>query len=127
MAAGVIWTGLDEYEEFLVNEPDEVVKAADDIMGKGVRAAAVEMRAAYPVRTGRLRDGVKVTSRSAGLRVHHAVFNDAPYANYFEYGTKYMAAGKVFVPIVLRRRRDAIKKIIAMLEARGLKVSGDAG
>lgn len=127
MAAGVIWTGLDEYEQFLINEPDDVVRAADDIMGKAVRAAAAEIKAAYPVRTGRLRDGVKVLTRSAGLRVHHAVLNDAPYANYFEYGTRFMAAGKVFVPVVLRRRRDAIRKIIAFLEARNLKVSGDAG
>jgi hypothetical protein len=125
--SGVTWSGLDEYEEFIAKEPDEVAQAADAIMGKAVNAAATEIRAAYPVRTGELRDGVKVLTRTAGLRVHHAVTNVAPYAHYFEYGTRFMAAGKVFIPVVLRRRRDAIRKIIAFLEARNLKVSGDVG
>ena len=93
--------------------------------------------AQYGEVTGNLRAGLgqdapeeTPTSIRVGLR------STAPHAMIYEYGTEQrqtklgyargrMPAAKVFVPTVMRERREMVRTIVALVEAEGLTVRGD--
>ena len=98
--------------------------------------AASDIRAAYPVRTGNLRDHV-VVSQGVGGQYGTAVIvkNTAKHAWLFENGSQArhtdiganrgsMPPGHVFVPAVRRARRGMYIDLGEMLEREGLHVSG---
>ena len=130
MSAGVVWTGLDEYLAELAALPSDMATDSQTVMLDSATSAANEIRALYPVRTGRLRDGVRVVNRSRDLRAQATVTNTSAYAAAFEYGTQSrqtaiganrgaMPAGRVFVPVMVRRRRDAVRKVGDVLVGKG--------
>ena len=134
MSGGVVWTGLDEYIRELASLPRDMATSSASIMRDAAEDTARELRAAYPVRTGHLRDSVRVVDRSRELKAHASVTNTSEYASAFEYGTQArhtaigatrgrMPAGKVFIPIVLRRRREATRDVGDVLVDKGATLS----
>lgn len=140
MAKGVIWSGLDELKLALQTLPTDLAEFGSEIVDGAADRAAWEIRAAYPARTGNLRKGVKLRSvRRGALVVGTQVINTAPHATIFEAGTQArhyfttrgvkhltgaMPPGRVFVPIVVRRRRGMYDQLRSLLERFGLLVSG---
>jgi Bacteriophage HK97-gp10, putative tail-component len=109
---GVIWRGLDEHARALAELPTLVQAKGDAIVTEQARAALTEIRAAYPVRTGRLRDSLTLQETTRRGAAVVTVINTASYALPFEYGHRTRlegqparAAGKVFVPATIRARR----------------------
>jgi hypothetical protein len=109
---GVTWRGLDAHQRALAELPTLVQAKGDAIVTEQARAAFLEMRAAYPVRTGLLRDSLTLEESTRGGAAVVTVINTASYALPFEYGHRTAqagqsprAAGKVFVPATIRARR----------------------
>lgn len=135
----VVWQGLEEYRKVLLALPDALRGEADNYVEENANAAAVDIRGAYPARTGNLRAGVEVLEKPAGrYGTARVVRNRAPHAVIFERGTvarhyftrnnvKHllgrMPPGRVFVPRVIKWRRRFIEQVKAMLERYGAKVT----
>ena len=138
----IVWSGLDEFGAQLRASPVALVKDALEIAREAADGAKADMH--YPRITGNLGDHLHVTSGTAGpFAVKATVVNPAPLATIFERGTvarhyftkkngvKHllgrMPAGNVFIPAVIRRRREMYERLKAMLATHGFTVSGDAG
>lgn len=123
---------------------DELRKLPQELWGDGTGivvdaadGAAAEIHAAYPERTGDLRNKVKVVRLSTGsYAVAVKVENTSKHAAAFENGTQArhtslganrgsMPPGHVFVPVVQRRRRLMYARLKSMLVLHGLTVTGD--
>jgi Bacteriophage HK97-gp10, putative tail-component len=115
---GVTWSPeLAEHEQQLATLGVDVNHDAASIVKAMAEEAAAEIRATYPVRTGTLRDSLtvsEVTTDPAATKI--VIQNTAPYALAFEYGQGGEPAGKVFVPITLRKRRDLQEAVMLMIE-----------
>jgi len=138
------WVGLDELRAALLQLPEDLASDAESIVNDAAQAAFDEIYAAYPVRTGNLRNGLKVQTLShafdarVGSRALGAgaiLYNNAPHAYMFEHGTEArhtdigadrgrMPPGKVFIPRVMRHRRRMYEELVAMMESHGLLVTG---
>jgi hypothetical protein len=139
MSARIVWNGLEELKEQLRNLPTELTAEAGHIVEGAANAAAADVKAAYPVRTGNLRDHVFVSHRDKGRFSAGAVVkNTAKHAWIFENGTQArhnsiganrgsMPPGNVFIPAMIKRRRVMYQQLKTVLERHGLRVSGDAG
>ena len=135
----LVFDGLDELRAALRRLPEELAGEAQHEVEGAANGAAADIKRAYPVRTGRLRDGVTVTHMHQGK--YHAgaiVKNRAPHAALFEYGTQarhtsiganrgVMPPGNVFVPPIIRARHRMYQRLAEMLKRHGLVVTGDAG
>jgi hypothetical protein len=131
----IVWSGLEELKAELRQLPAELAGEASGI----VIAAADRAKAAmhYPRRTGNLADHVVVGKAAAGRYGAGAVVkNTAKHAGIFESGTQArhtalganrgsMPPGHIFVPAVMRSRRQMYDELKALLVAHGLTVSGD--
>lgn len=130
--------GLDELKAALRKLPERLTAVATEIVEATARETKAEVSAAYPTGpTGNLKRLV-VISRWNGRYVTGAVVkNNAPHAYIFEHGTQVrktslgqnrgrMPPGRVFIPIVVRKRREMLERLKAMVEREGLMVSGDA-
>jgi hypothetical protein len=134
----VVWNGLAELREALRNLPADMTAEASHVVEGAANAAAADIKAGYPVRTGNLRDHVFVSHQDKGRFSAGAVVkNTAKHAALFEHGTQArhnslganrgsMPPGRVFIPAVIKRRRIMYQQLRALLERHGLKVSGDA-
>lgn len=134
----VVWQGLEEYRKVLLALPDALRGEADHYVEENANAAAVDIRGAYPARTGNLRNGVEVVEKPAGrYGTARVVRNRAPHAVIFEHGTQArhtklganrgsMPPGHVFIPRGIRWLRRLFEQITAMLERHGAVVTGDA-
>jgi len=132
------WDGLDAFKADLKKLPDNVTTEADPIVQRSAKEAAAEIKAAYPVRTGTLRNRVFVSRVDKGKHFAGAIVkNTAPHAHLYELGTQArhtdiganrgsMPAGHVFVPRIIRHRRAMYVKLKALLVKYGAVVSGDA-
>lgn len=118
--------GVDE----LIAELDQLVPAlAAEV--RAVQAAeaqqtASELRAAYPVVTGELRNSVRVLaepSNSPG-RVFTRVEVASDHAGFYEFGTARTAPHPTFTPVTRRGREAFLTEVIRRVEARGLVVNG---
>ena len=118
----VTWSGLEEHMRELEALPATVVSTADAIASSKAEATAAALRAAYPVVTGHLRDSVTIERHTSGGTVAVSVINTAEYAIPFEYGGAERPAGKVFVPITLRGRRQTVGAIVGELRELGATV-----
>jgi hypothetical protein len=136
MPASLQIKGLDALMADLARVPGEL---RDDTAPR-VEAAATEaeatIRAAYPERTGELKAGLRhgVQTTASGTRAW--LVNISTHAAIWEYGTEIrhtslgqnrgrMPAGKVFVPTVVRERREMVKDLIQTVERAGFKVHGE--
>jgi hypothetical protein len=114
---GVIWHGLDAYERELASLPATASTATAPILTKSAEQTAVELRAAYPVVTGHLRDSVKVRIADRPLAPTTVIENTAAYAIPFEFGHGTAGGRHVFGPLVARKARAVKAEIGAMLIA----------
>lgn len=130
--------GLDELREALRKLPAELTGEASHIVEGAANGAAAQIKAAYPRRTGNLVNGVSVETVSSGQFSAGAIVkNKAKHAYIFDNGTQArhdaiganrgsMPPGHVFVPAVIRKRRQMYEQLKDLLVRNGLQVSGDA-
>lgn len=145
----VEWTGMEELKEALRHLPADLTAEAGHIIEGAGNAAAATIKAGYPVlatpqgpksnagRPGELRDKLVVEKVSAGqFGAAVVVKNTSKLAHLFENGTQArhsafgnrgaMPANHLFLSTVIRRRRQMVVDLKAMVERKGLTVSGDA-
>jgi len=110
-------------------------EAADPI----AEAAAADIRASYPRRTGELAEAVEVQAVEERSAVAAAarVVNTHPLASVFEHGSQArhtalganrgsMPPGNVFIPGMQRARRQFWPVVAEIMQGEGLRVTGDA-
>ena len=126
------WQGLLELQQQLHALPDHLREVARYIIEDTAQDAAVEIRGAYPRKTGKLASSVTVTLRTSGpYGVVAQVRNTAPHAFIFEHGTVarhttegwargVMPAGNVFLPRIYRHRRRMYERLTQVLRDEGL-------
>jgi hypothetical protein len=130
------WDGLAELYKQLETLPATLTGEAAHIVEGVANAAALDIRSAYPVHSGNLRDSVFVTHfdkgrYSAGAQVkatapHAWIFENgtAARAYYTKAGVRHvtgaMPPGHVFVPIVMKHRRLMYSQFAALLERNGI-------
>ena len=135
MSGGVKFSGLDELRARLRNLPAELADGAKDIVVDHAKDAYEDIYAAYPSRTGNLREHLRLTIEDGGrYGVLVRLRNTAKHAHIFEFGTVarhssirstgIMPAGRVFVPRAIRHRHAMYAEIIAYLKTFGFEVSG---
>jgi len=134
----VQWDGLAEFQASLKRLPDELAGGVGPIVLRHARVAEQDIRAAYPVRTGNLREGMRTEMIAAGrFGAAARVVNRAPHSGIFESGTQArhtkiganrgaMPPGNVFIPIAMRERRAMYEDIKDYLRAMGFVVTGEA-
>ena len=129
--------GLSELREALHALPAALTGEASHIVQAAANGATATIKAAYPVRTGRLRDGVGVSLEQGPFSTSAIVKNTSKLAFIFENGSQArhtsiganrgsMPPGHVFVPEVIRKRRQMYEQLKDLLVRHGLGVSGDA-
>jgi hypothetical protein len=134
---GIKIDGLTELRAALKEMPPAVVREATVIVHAQAEAAANEIRGAYPVHTGNLRNHVRVELAGDAVSATARVKNTAKHAYIFESGTGprhwangkntgTMPVGKVFIPIAMQRRRIMLAALIDLVERSGLHISGAA-
>ena len=136
MPARLTIDGLTEFQQALTQLPARLRDQARIIVQATADAAEATIRAAYPARTGNLRDGFKQLPRDPTWGARVTLSNTAPHAFLYEYGTEMrqtklghptgrMPAAKIFVPEVIdERRRMILDQLIPLVEAEGLDVHG---
>jgi len=142
--ASVTWDGLEELEDELDKLPDDLAEAGGALATESAEQAAIAIKAAYPYRPEvlhkayaakgwptHLRDGVIVRERRLDYGRIVWLMNTAPYAYAFESGRRKGKHGTTparptFIPIRNKYQRGYVEAIVALLEARGLRTSGDA-
>jgi hypothetical protein len=137
MGAKFVFEGLDELRAELRKLPSELTAEASNIVQGAANAAAADIKAAYPARTGNLRNHVYVTHQDKGKFSAGAIVkNTAPHAALFESGTQArhnslganrgsMPPGHVFVPRIMKARRRMWTQLKDLLVRKGLSVSGE--
>jgi Bacteriophage HK97-gp10, putative tail-component len=132
------WTGLDAFKAALKQLPTDLRNDARSIVLDAAHGAADDIRQAYPVVTGDLREGVEVvTTDVSQFGVGAVVINRAKHANIFEHGSQVrhtkgganrgaMPPGHVFIPRIIRARKAMYERLKDLLTRAGLEVSGDA-
>jgi hypothetical protein len=128
--------GLDDLKAALRALPATLASAATPIVIGAAEGAGATIKAAYPVVTGNLRQGVTVTIKSANAGgVVAIVKSGARHAWIYEHGTQTrqtkLGANRgrmpapptpVFIPTMMRARRAMYAELGALLEAQGLTV-----
>lgn len=132
----LVITGLAEFYEALRNLPSEMTADAAPIVSSRADQAGAQIRAAYPEVTGNLKGHVTVTHGAFGrFGVASIVKSTAKHAYMYENGTQArqtdlganrgaMPPAHVFVPIIIRNRREMLQQLIAIVEKQGLVVTG---
>lgn len=133
-----IWEGLEEYREQLRALPEDLTGEAANLVEGKANSVAHAIKAAYPVRTGKLRDKLTVTHIPSGgsLKAGSVIKNTAKHARVFEYGTQArhtaiganrgaMPPGHVFVQRIVRGRRELTQQLKAMVARHGATVVGE--
>lgn len=131
------FSGLDELRAALRQLPAELTGEASHIVEGAANGAAASIKAGYPSRTGDLRDHVTVETMQSGFSTGAVVKNTSKLAYIFENGSQArhtaiganrgsMPPGHVFIPIVIRKRRQMYEQLKDLLTRHGLQVSGDA-
>lgn len=134
----LVLNGLDELRQALRTLPADLTAEASHLIEGVANGAAADIKAAYPVRTGNLRNHLTVTHFERGRFSAGAIVkNTAKHASIFEHGTQArhtaigahrgsMPPGHVFVPRMIRARRRMYQGLKDLLSRHGLLVSGDA-
>lgn len=137
MSVRVKLDGFAELREQLRNLPTHLAEEAGGIVTRHAHAAEAHIQAAYPTGpSGNLKRGVKVDQvQVSGAAAHVRLRSTARHAHLFEFGTQArhtslgynrgpMPAAHVFIPTVVRERRQMTEDLIAMLKREGLTVQG---
>ena len=143
MSNRITWSELAEYAADLSRLPTALVDEATALVYDAANGTADAIRAAYPSRSGDLRNGVAVRpGTERPFTVSAIVENLAPLAWIFENGsqtrqyvtkrgvkhlTGRMPPGHVFIPRVIRGRRALDVALAAMVTRHGLTVTADSG
>jgi hypothetical protein len=128
--------GLEQLKASLRRLPAELRDDAEEIVFDEAKEAADDIRAGYAShrRSGELADKVEAIQLKGGrLFAGALVQNKSKLAFIFENGTQArhnaiganrgsMPAAHVFVPAVIKRRREMYERLRAMMEAHGLAV-----
>lgn len=118
--------GFDELLRELETLPATLRAASDPILLRHARVGEAQVKAAYPVVTGNLRDGVTIEERVArGVAVLYTLRSGSPHAHLYEFGTAHTAPKATFLPITDRERRAATVAVADVVRAEGLTVGGD--
>lgn len=128
--------GLQEFKKSLRALPVELHAEAENEVDAEANQAALEIRQAYKMRSGKLVEGVIVerVERSrffAGRRV----VSKSPLAMIYENGTQVrhtdlgynrgrMPPAHVFIPAMIRHRREMYDRLRDLMRRHGLKVIG---
>lgn len=136
----VRWIELDDLHKALENLAADARAAADPIVRRNAYAAEAAVKAAYPHRTGHLRDEMGTQDFQTGpYGVAVLVYNTAEYAGWFEYGTQArhtgksganrgpMPPGRVFRPITRRCQQTMVNELADMVESMGATVRNGRG
>jgi hypothetical protein len=132
--------GLEELKHELAKLPDELVGEGSAIVTTAATGARDEIAANYQghSRSGGLANGLELRTRDTGGKsVGLVVRNRAKDAHLFEDGTQArhnnlganrgsMPAAHAFVPPIIRHRREMYQQLKALLERKGLTVTGEA-
>ena len=129
--------GLEELKAALRALPAELTGEASHLIEAAGNRAVLDLKRAYPVVTGNLRDGVEVTFTTSGVSTRALVRSRAPHAHLYEYGTEArhtglglnrgrMAPTHVFGRTMSNVRRELFDQFRALLERHGLRVTGRA-
>ena len=125
MPTEFILRGFDELKAELAALPQACKRDAAPIESKHAQVAMVEVVAAYPAVTGELRAGVKIVERTArGVAVLYTLITSTWYAHIYEFGSVHQRPRPTFLPITERRRRESTAEVAAMVEDKGLVVTG---
>lgn len=140
MASRVRWQGLAELQAALRSLPEQFAGEAAHEVEAAANSAAFDIRSAYGAHrySGKLQDSVKVNQRPGKFGAKATVKTTAKHAHLFEFGTQArhttlgvsrgsMPPGNIFLPRIIKARRQMQARLIAMLERAGLRVRGDAG
>jgi hypothetical protein len=128
--------GLTALQAALRQLPEDLTREGAVIVRAQADAAAGQMAAAYPIRRGGLRAGLRVETRADDRGSASAVVvNRARHAYLYEKGTKSarhwkngkstgtMPAGHVFIPIAIQRRRMMTAALVDLVRRAGLDVT----
>jgi len=134
MAARLRIDGLDAFKARLRQLPEDLKAESRGIVAEHVDAAESTIRAGYSGhrRSGNLEKGLYSNAKETKFGVTSTLRNRAPHAWLFEVGTEMdrrggtgrMPAAKIFIPAVMKARRDMMRDLIDLVERHGLKVSG---
>lgn len=126
MASLLKLTGIDELLAELARLAPDLAAEAAPLQLSTAEATADELRAAYPVVTGRLRASVQVEREGSisPARVFTRIAVTAPYAEFFEFGTSRLPPRPTFIPVTNDGRRAFRDAVVARVESRGLTVTG---
>jgi hypothetical protein len=120
---------LNQFIVELRSLPAELKGDATTIVVDAAHKAQAEIVAAYPVVTGNLRKGVKVTIAALGpAGVDAVVRSSAPHAWLYEHGRSRWGEisdppAPVFIPTMMRMRRAMYARLAQLLEQHGLDVT----
>jgi Bacteriophage HK97-gp10, putative tail-component len=120
--------GVDELLDELERLAPGLTAEAAPLQATAADRAADALRAAYHRgTTGLLADSVAVVTEAGRTphRLFTRVVNRAPYAGYYEFGTRRSRAFPTFVPITRRARRELVQRIADLVRQHGLDVRGD--
>jgi hypothetical protein len=117
--------GFRELRDELAALPTSSRDDAAPILLAHARRAQTAVKAAYPVVTGALRDGVRIVERAArGIAALYTLTTSAPHAHLYEFGTARTGPKATFLPITERERRATVAAVATMIEGKGLQVRG---
>lgn len=129
MATKMKFGGFDEFLADLARLAPDFSSETARLEETMAEQTAAQLRAAYHRVSGALIASVRVQREpsTSPARLFTRVVVDAPYANYYEFGTVYTEPHPTFVPIVSRGREAFLKAVAAMVRGEGLQVTGDVG
>lgn len=142
MASRLVWEGLDDLMDEIRRLPETLTGEATKLVEGAANAVTFEIRSAYPVRTGKLRNATKLMPlKSKGQFVAGAmVTNTSKLATIIENGsqarhyftvngvkhlTGRMPPGHVFIPRIVRARRKLLQQLKDMVTRHGAIVTGE--
>jgi hypothetical protein len=135
MSAQLVYDGLEELRAALRSLPADLALEAGPIVTAAAERLQQDAQAAYPARTGHLRNGVRIGTIGAAGRfgVAMTVRSTAKHAWIFERGTAArktskgwsrgaMPKGDLFIPLAIRTRTAMYQGFRELLERHGFEV-----
>ncbi len=127
--------GLEDLKAALRALPAELTTEASKIIEGAANGAVLDIRRAYPVVMGPLRDRVDVMFTQGAVSAGALVRSRAPEAYLYEYGTEArhtklglnrgrMPPTHAFGQVMAKVRRRMYEDLGALLERKGLRVTG---
>jgi hypothetical protein len=130
--------GLEEFKAELRRLPERLRDRAADIIENKAEEAKSAIFQAYPRgKSGNLREGLSVEHHRSAFGAQSIVRNKAKHAYIYENGSEArktsagwprgsMPPGRVFIRIIIKKRREMEDELGDMMQAEGLIVSRDA-